>query len=761
MRSTHIVAMAAIGAGAAAIAAYRRQRRSTVTDEVTAPVTIDRDAYGVPRITAQSATDAYVGLGFAIAEDRLFQMDLLRRTAYGQLSEVVGSVGLESDRFMRLLGIHRVADSLVEAASAEARIATEAFTTGVNVYMQRRALPVEFRVLRYRPEPWRAADSLALLRLMGWILSAFHRHDLLAERLRTEVGDAWTEAIFAGRVAESPLVVREASRSARPGQTGPIPGVVLPPGGASNAWAVAGERTVSGAPLLANDPHLGYTNPSIWCEASLDAPGLHVTGVTMPGVPGFLIGRTASVAWGVVAAMISQTFLYRERLSQDGRSVAEGETWLPLEERVERIHVKGGVPEQFIVRSTPRGPLLSDLEPHWCEEPFSLHWTGTAVSADIDAVLRLNLATSLDDALRTRDVLLTPPVNVIMADVYGEIACASVGAFADRSTPPGLLDPAQHPPRYIPAADLPLERNPARGWVACANNRIVGKDYPYGLHGFYEPQFRIRRISEVLDRRQPYAAADMRALQLDVRTLHAAELTPVLLEQLGGDAPPWAIADLEAWDFEATPGSRATLLFEAFYHQWQRAALGARLSDDMVDLLTSTLTTSDVPMGFCDRLLKGECPAWLDDAERRRIVRESFLAGLRWIVCALGPNHEEWTWGAVHTVTFVHPFGRATGRHQRFVNVGPFPLGGERTTVCPFGVSTREPFAVVGGPSMRLVADLQRPDLTWITNTLGQSGRLLGRSARNQVGDFVAGRMHQAWGQVATRQTTLYPPTRP
>jgi penicillin G amidase len=746
----------AVGLGVRA----RQPRRRLEVPGLVGPVAINRDELGVPHIVAQSNSDAYLGMGYAIAEDRLFQMDLLRRTAYGQLSEIVGPVALGSDRFMRMLGIHRVAPQLVAVASEETRAAAEAFAAGVNLFMRRRMRPIECRVLRYCPAEWTAADSLVMLRLMGWTLSAFHRQDLLAELLRSTVGDEWTEAIFTGRICESPLVVRDSATLSYVPPTPLFADSVFPTGGASNAWAVSGERSVTGAPLLASDPHLGYTNPSIWCEASLEAPGLRVSGVTMPGIPGIVIGRTPTVAWGVTAAMISQTFLYRERLNEDGTHVLDGTDWQPLNERVETIAVKGEQPERFVVRSTSRGPLLSDLEPDWVPEAVSFHWTGMLPSPDTDAVVAINRATSLDDALAARGMMATPPVNVAFADASGEIAVASVGAFADRPSGIGLLDPAEFPPRYVPPTALPIERNPERGWVACANNRIVGEDYPYALYGFYEPPFRIRRISDVLESQSLHAVADMRALQLDLHSIHAAELTPIVIQLLGNDAPQWALDDLSSWDFTVSTDSRAALLFEAFYHHWQHAALAARLPENVVGRLMATFSTGDVPRGFCDRLLQGDYPAWISDEERQRIVRESFVEALRWIVRRLGPDHEFWTWGEVHTVTFVHPFGQASGRHQRFVNIGPFPIGGNRTTVWPSGGKTDELFSVTGGPSMRFVADLRRMELSWITNTLGQAGRPLSRHSRSQVQDFVTGRMHQIWGQPTSSSTHLVPTTR-
>lgn len=753
-RSTVVLASVASGIAAATLHRKRLSRAHVCADLAT-DVTIDRDSYGIPHIAAGTQRDAMLGMGWALAEDRLWQMDLLRRTALGRLSEVAGEATLESDRFMRLLGIQEVAFRLVEAASSDAREMLDGFADGVNLRMQRAMLPLEFRVLRYRPEPWTPRDSLAVLRLMGWSLSGFHHNDLVAEQLSELIGSEWTEAIFAGRMAESALVVREPSRplSEEGITTGPTR--VLPRNGGSNAWAVAGERTVGGKPLLASDPHLGYTNPSVWAEASIDAPGLRVAGVTMPGVPAILIGRTPTFAWGLTAAMLSQSFLYRETLSADGTAVDDAAGPIPLVTRLETIGVKGREPEVLRVRSTPRGPLFSDVEAEWSSDPISLYWTGMESSQDYDALLHLNRATSVADAVAVRGLVAAPTLNMAAADDVGEIASLTIGRIADRDQRAGLLDPSAFPPRYIPADELPLERNPERGWIASANNRITGWDYGYALHGFYEPGFRIQRISDELDSRSRHSSADMRALQLDICSLHAAELVPVLVRLCGDTLPDWAGRDLEEWDYVTTTDSRATLLFESFYRAWVARSLRHRLPEPFVARLISLLGVGDVPMGFCDRLLKGEVVGWFSDVTIEAEAEHALRAGLEWIEAKLGPDHAGWTWGAVHTVTFAHPFGQLPGKHQRLVNVGPFPVPGDRTTVWPSGGDANAPFTISGGPSMRFVTDLRGPELAWMTNTLGQTGLPLTRHYRDQVRDFLEGRLHPIWTPARRRSTTL------
>ncbi len=746
-----LASLTAIGV-ALAVGARRRTTRVRVAS-ISDDVEIDRDRLGIPRISAASRDDALFGLGYAIASDRLFQMDLVRRTAAGRLSEIAGPTTLASDRLMRLLGVASAAAAAVSAQSPAGQAALNAFADGVNLRIRRGPLPVEFRVLRYRPAPWSASDSISAMLLLAFALSSFHVDDLIAARLRGLVGDEWTDAIFLGHRTSEPVAIREPQLVAGPPRDGGSGRLFLGHGGASNAWAVAASRSATGAPLLANDPHLTYSNPSVWCEAAIDVPGMQVAGVTLPGVPGILIGRTPSFAWGFTASMVSQSFLYREELDEAGLRAREGDGWADLGVRDEVIGVRGGPAEPFRVRTTPRGPLITDVERDWIDGTASICWIGGRPAATIDALLRLNTATSIDDALAVRDALVAPTLMMAAADSAGSIASIPVGTYLRREQPPGLLDPAYYPPVAIPSEDLPVERDPDRGWIAHANTRIFPDDQH--LHGFYEPGFRLRRIGEILDSKRVHTPVDMERLQLDQLSTHAAHHAPIML-QLAGDAlPAWARRDLEGWDFQTGPESRPTLLFQAFYHEWVGRSLRERLPVDIVERLREALLTASVPMLFCDALLRGEYPEWLSDERRPAVARESAIAALAWIEARLGPDPSGWTWGRLHTVEFVHPLGQVRGPHRRRVNVGPYPVGGDRTTVWPSMVNVARPFEILGGPSMRFITDLGNPASSSMTNTLGQSGNPLGRHFRDQIVDMLAGRLHPIWGQSRRRATLL------
>jgi penicillin amidase len=693
------------------------------------------------------------GLGYVVARDRPFQLDVLRRAALGQLSERIGPDGLPNDRLMRLIGMPAIARAAAQAATADERAALAAFAAGVNARWSQSALPLEFRALRYRPAPWVISDSIAIGKLMGWTLGANPYADLTAEQLRSTLGDEWADALFAGAAALTPPVVREqtATRATATARHEPHPAVNA--GGGSNAWAVAGSRSATGQPLLANDPHLTYTNPSIWYEAALEAPDFNVAGVTIPGTPLIGIGRTPTFAWGFTVSMVHQTLLYRERLNAAGDAVADGEDWTPLTTCVETIPVKGSQPEQLVVRSTPRGPLLSDLEPTWSADPFSLHWVGVEPSHEIAAFLRINAARGVDDAVAAREQLALPPFAMAAADAAGDIATIAYGRYPSGADRPGLLDATHFPPRYVPTDQMPMERNPARGWIASANGRLTAPDYPYPLKGSWEPRFRIQRIAEQLEARSKHSPADMRAMQLDRYSSHAASVLPLVMDLLHDVEPAWAVAELRGWDCMTCPGSRAALLFYAFFHQWVTLAMTLRLTPELASRWWA-YASGETQFTFYDRLLAGELDAWFGGEQSRQLLaRKAFQDGLTWIEQQLGSDRARWTWGAAHTLTMQHPFGMRPGPHARRINVGPFPLGGDRSTLWLTWWKVERPFDVLGGPSLRFVADLRDARRGWLTNTLGQTGQPFSRHYRDQTADFLSGRMH-AFPRTGTRRRT-------
>lgn len=750
-----------LGAALAAARLNRQNKRRKQSRKLSGAVTVRRSEFGAPHIIASSRDDALFGLGFSVASDRLWQMDMYRRVATGRVSEVVGEDGLSSDRLMRLVGMSRIAHQRVQIMDDDIRGAAEAFAAGVNHRITTGALPIEFRILRYDPEPWTVADSVAVFLLLAWSLSGEIETDIVAERLRRVVGDEWTDAIYLGTSPIARPIVQTLSGAVRgsPEPADPLP--IFPNLGrlgASNAWAVSSFRSVTGAPLLANDPHLELHNPSIWYEASIEAPGFSAAGVTMPGIPGIVIGRTRHLAWGVTAAMTPQKFLYREQIDNSGSRIMDDDRWLQLPHHDETILVRDSKPEHLRIRITPRGPLLSDIRKD-LDDDVSLYWTGMEGGHELATILRTNAAGTVEDARATVSAFTTPPLNIVIADAADNIGVFSIGKLPLRDRRVGFLAPEEFPPWYVPNEDMPIEINPERGWVAAANNRLVDDSYPYAIHGLWSSGRRFQRIADELESRERHSTGDMRTLQLDIYSVQAVEIVPTLVEILDGIAPPWVLDELSKWDFQMRAEARAPLLFETIFREWTRLALGIRLPENLVESLMFRSGALTAPAIFAERLLRGDLDHWFEeDVSKRQLASEAVENALDWLAARLGPDHDTWTWGSLHQLTLCHPLSNLPGPQRQRLTLGPFPVGGNEDTVSPMAWRSDETFRVSAGPSMRFVADLGRPDRTWLVTPPGVSGSPLSRHYADQVRDYLLGASHKLWpGGSGGRQLTIRP----
>ncbi len=738
---------------------WRSSNRLTIrrSPQLTDAVSISRNELGIPHVKAANQQDALFALGYAVAEDRLIQMHYIRRLAAGRLSEIAGPEMLESDKLMRLVGMERISRNLVQTLDSETLQLLEAYAAGVNCYMENLRRPLEARLAGFELELWKPADSLLLMRLLGWGLGGNDLADLVARRMRSIIGDRWVDAIFGGSIPDQPPIAREFGRS---GTTTPQTANLLalfPSHGASNTWAVSSERSITGAPLLANDPHLELTNPAVWVEATIETPQQTVSGVTIPGFPGITIGRSDHLAWGITAGMIAQKYFYHEEFVNGEQWVRSDDGPVAIQYRDEVILVKGAAPEILRVRSTPRGPLISDLYPELSDEPVSMHWTGAEVSNEFKLFFAVNTASSVSDLIEMRDAVdyAIPTINTSLADDEGNIAMLSFGRYPIRRQHFGTLPISEFPPEYIAPAELPYELNPDRGWIACANNTVVDTDYPYPICGHWDPGFRYQRITQELESRDKHSVAEMRKLQLDQYSIRASVQVPHLLDLIQDNASDWAVNDLLDWDFQMTAGSRAALLFHVFDRFWTNSVFSAHIPDWLVDRLEDIAYAGSIGGLFADRVLQGAIPDWMPDDVRFQTANQAFSDAIGWIADRLGDDPASWTWGDLHQLIFVHPLGTVGGPQRRLVNPGPFAVGGDTTTVCPFPWRTATPFNVYAGPSMRFVTDMRSPDQSWMTNTLGQSGYPLSRHFSDQVQDYLVGRMHRIWPEQNGKKPTV------
>ncbi|MGH6893764.1 MAG: penicillin acylase family protein, partial [Dongiaceae bacterium] len=511
----------------------------------------------------------------------------------GRLSEVLGARTLELDKLMRTLGLRRAAEASLARMSPELRPLLEAYAAGVNAWIEhhRGPLPPEFLLLGYRPEPWRPVDTVLWGRLMALQLSDNYQAELTRARIASVLTPDEMARLFPPDGGAGPTSLDAAALASATRLAGALPGLEQLPGfgaGASNGWVLAGSRTDSGKPILANDPHLGFSAPILWYLARIETPTLTLAGATAPGVPAILIGHNGQIAWGFTTTHSDTQDLFVERLvGQDAYASPQGP--LPFATRVERIAVKGEEAVEITVRETRHGPVLSDV----VSKAADLAGTGHVVAlawpalrpddATAEAVLRMNRArnwTEFTTALRN---FHSPQQNIFYADRDGHIgmiapARVPIRAAGDGRMPVEGWSGAYDWTGFIPFEELPQRFDPPSGKIVNANNRIVPNGYPYLIAAEWEAPYRAHSIEEALDRGFGDTAEESRALQHSILSLAARELVPLMTDFAPGDERQRnALRLLRAWDFQMRQEAPEPLIFDA----WLIALTEAIFADEL------------------------------------------------------------------------------------------------------------------------------------------------------------------------------------
>jgi penicillin amidase len=728
-----------------------------------APVQLMRDRDGIVTIRAGSEHDAYLALGYAHAQDRLAQMDLMRRLGAGRLSEVIGPATLPVDVEMRTLGLYRLAEIEMEAAPPEAQAVAQAYADGVNAFLaEGHTLPLEFQMLRYRPEAWKPADSLVWGRLMAWQLSGNAADEALRQALANALPAAALAALWPALPTPAPRADAAPATPIRLAAAGPLPRspLLTPSPEESNNWVVAGSRTATGKPMLANDPHLGLGLPAQWYLVRIETPGLTLVGATAPGVPFLVIGHNGRVGWGFTTTQSDTQDYFVEKLDPaDSRRYLTADGPSLFDSRQETVRVKGEPDRQITVRTTQHGVVVSGtvLAEGIATSPgevLALAWTGLRPDDETPVALwRMNHAR---DAAAFRAALAgfhSPQQNVVFADRDGAIGFVAAGLVPIRRA---LNAGSQLPAPgwtgeydwtgFVPFDGLPQESNPPRGWIATANNRLVGDDYPYFIAADYEAGFRIRRIREMLDGRGGLTLDDMAAMQHDTLSLAARELLPILLPALDGvnDQHSRAAIDLlRGWNSTMDRGQAAPLIFTAWLQALHEAIFAPRLGalyDEESQRILRDL----------ERVLAGDPPplaGWCDDPATPATetctvrARAAFGAALETLAKLYGEDPAAWRWGDAHRAPFANPL------LSRVPVIGPrlaidIPTDGADDTVNRAAWGTAPPgrFPDRLGASMRMILDFADLDRSRFIVAGGQSGNLLSPHHHDMVERWRDGR---------------------
>jgi penicillin G amidase len=762
-------------------------------------VRLERDAHGIPSIHADSLRDAYFGLGVAHAQDRLWQLETHRRIGAGRLAEVFGPGALEADRFLRALGVRRTAALQWKALPEASRQLLQAYAGGINAVLkdEMRARPPEFIILGIQPELWDPVDSLAWAIMMAWDLGGNWQTELLRLRMSLRLPMASINQLIPPYPGETPLVSTDYAELFRSLNLDANAAVttswqrlpdIAPESGiegvGSNNWVLSGKLSTTGKPLLANDPHLKLSAPALWYFARLIVPNLKVAGASLPGVPGIVLGQNEHIAWGFTNTGPDVQDLYIEQIDpQDPKRYRTPEGWANFEIGSETLKVKGQADVVMQVRRTRHGPVISDagttadvLGPK-NNPAYVLAMRWTALDADIDPVAPGTLMQSATSVAKFFDATrgwVAPMQSMVVADQAGHIGMIAPGRVPLRKPDNDLKGHVPSPgwdARYdwagwVPTDATPREVDPARGFIATANQRIVDKDYPHYLTSDWALPYRQFRIEDMLRAQGQHSMADMAKMQADVKSLAVPKLLPhLLLAQSDHPLTGAALAQMGAFDGQMTAHSAAPLIFWA----WQRQlARGIFMDDAGAALWERGLSTRSFQDALED-VLKRNDGNWCDNIDT--MPRETcpqqrdaaFARALTELQQTQGNDPATWRWGRAHQMRAEHrPFSRVP-QLARFFELRA-PVGGDSQTINVSRVGLK-PDATTGelyldehGPSLRAIYDLGDLAQSRVMHSSGQSGLVFSPQYRSFVAPWAQVQYVPLWSAGAAAQVLTIMP---
>ncbi len=734
------------------------------------PVEVIRDRWDVPHIYANSLEDGFFAQGFIHAQERLWQMDFNRRLGAGRLAEILGPDAVPLDRWLRTLSIRRVSKTQFEEVKNIATPIVEAYVAGVNAFIDLGKMPVEIALLGYQPDPWSPADSMTWVKMMAWELCVNWESEILRAQLIAKLGPKVASELEPPHASVQPLIIPPGvdysclgnAALERADQAKPFTGPTAQEGLGSNNWVLSGARTATGQPLLANDMHLGMTIPAIWYENHLVAPGLNVTGVSLPGVPFVIAGHNQHVAWGFTNGFSDVQDLYIEHLRrEDGRVEYEykGE-WLEAQVVREEIKVKGGTSVFEEVISTHHGPIINALAPDFAgEDPLALRWTALELDESVLSIFQMNTSKSCAEFREALRAWTVPSQNIVYADIHGDIGYTLPGKLPIRAQGCGQVPvpgwTGDHEwLGYVPFEELPHMCNPECGFIATANNKVADDDYPYWIGADYVSGNRAQRIVELIESQEVMGVSDFQAMHLDQVSPYARRIRDVL-GTLESDDPELALVldRFRKWDGTLAVDSAEAGLYEVFLRQIIFRMLKPVLGDlteryagkGPTPILKESSMFGERSREWFIANLEAESSKWFDLGDG--LTREDhLLAALRDSVDEIkklcGSEFREWRWGKLHTITFNHTLGSVQPL-DRFFNRGPFPMGGDGDTIWA-SYATLQDLSSQGivGPPFRFIADLSDWNRCLGMLVPGQSGHPASPTYSNNIERWFKGEYH-------------------
>ena len=743
-------------------------------------VKIYRDSVAVPYIYAKNQEDAAFALGYVQAQERMFQMDLMRRAAEGRLSEIFGSKTVPFDKMFRTLGLYKIARREFKKDSPLSKKFLIAYSKGVNAYLKKNKgnYSIEFDVLHYKPQKWKPEESIAISKLFAWELNISWWTDIAFADLYKKLGIKKVMDILPNFNENMPTIIPKNVKKFQNissdflktdikfrkfiGFTGTHIG--------SNSWVVNPKLSASGKVIMANDTHLALMLPGMWFVAVIRSDKWNVSGFTLPGLPAVVIGKNRYISWALTNAMVDDADFYVEQLDSSKTHYNLDGTWRPLKIVSDTIKVRDSSNVIFKIEKTFHGPIISNIHPYNILYPnkeqgqttLSMKWTAFNFSDDLLSMLEVNKAKNWRSFKKALKYYSTPGQNFIYGDSSGNIGYILSAKIPIRNKLSstqiydGVLSTTGWT-GYVPYSIMPKMYNPKQNFIASANNKI-SNNFPYYISNIWEPPSRIKRIDELLSSKKKYSIDDFKKYQMDVYSFYARKIVPYILNAFKGVKITdknlnTALELLRDWNYKFNLYSQTPAIYSVFFQK----LLENTLMDEMgKNLFKEYVFIANLPYRVMPKLLK-ENSSWFDNINtpkvetRDEIIRKSLSDALSELENKFGKNIALWQWGKIHHLKLKHPFNGFYKIIDKLVDIGPFEIGGDGTTIFNTEYSFTNPYNCVIGQSMRYLFDFSNPNVFYVVLPAGQSGHIFSKHYKDMTSAWLDGK----YFKVHTDSTTI------
>lgn len=741
-------------------------------ENLSSSVSVTRDQFGIPHIKAQTTKDAFRALGFVVASERLFQMEMQRRMANGELSEIFGKRMLSTDKLFRTLSLRQSMLEMLEHKKKNKNLDQsmwgdlEAFYEGVNQYQSEFKLPIEFSILGIKPRPFSALDGYAFIGLMSFSFGVATSQEPLMTKLRARLGAELTNEL---RNEMTPFEIKTIEKDKKNNFKSnnvvdtfdhfPVTKILadleqgFPLFEGSNGWVVSGKRSSSGYPMLANDPHISFSHPGVWFEAHIDTPNYKSYGHFLSILPFPVLSHNEQRGWGLTMSLVDDMDLFREKLNPKFKSYQFKNHEIAYRERLEIIKVKNEKPHEIVVVTTQHGPIMDEVFTNSDEKSLALKWAFHSVDNDpLLALYKMGHAKNMEEFKTAVASGRAPGLNILYADkknigwwIFGEMAKKSNNEPTDF-----ILDGSSGLDEYqgvLSFEQKPHIENPSSGLIISANYRPPGLPaIPQNLRGDWQPDDRYNSLQTILSRKEKWSVDEFK----EVQTLSVNLENKLILDELlkavhfkniwKKERADSYLKILNKWDYV----SNADSLAPALYYTWCREItkiLLKELSPEEFEAFTKLPNN----WNFFKRVMLNRESIWWKKFDRQQVITDAFDNGLESLTQALGEDSADWTWGHLHTIEFVHPIGKISPFDKIF-NIGPIAISGggnEINNQKPSGYSDN--FKVKAGPSTRRIISFDHPEQAWGILPTGNSGHLLSPFYKDQVELYSKGLYRQEW----------------